>query len=100
MKFKKALAAFMAVSMTVALAAGCSTKEETDQVDGGEKTELQVAIFEGGYGREYWDAVQRKKQIKSMAVKRQNYRWQSSKADMEESTGMRSPRNSKKKMKE
>ncbi len=60
MKFKKALAAFMAVSMTVALAAGCSTKEETDQVDGGEKTELQVAIFEGGYGREYWDAIAEK----------------------------------------
>ena len=60
MKFKKALAAFMAVSMTVALAAGCSTKEETDQVDGGEKTELQVAIFQGGYGREYWDAIAEK----------------------------------------
>lgn len=70
MKAKKALALVLAATTMATTFAGCGssdnaatetetkTEETSKKEEGtGEKTELQVAVFEGGYGREYWDAV-------------------------------------------
>ena len=59
MKRRKAAAVSAFILMSVLLA-GCSAHTaavDKDSADEPEKTKLQIAIFEGGYGREYWDAV-------------------------------------------
>ena len=59
MKRRKAAAVSAFILMGVLLA-GCSAHTaavDKDSADEPEKTKLQIAIFEGGYGREYWDAV-------------------------------------------
>lgn len=48
---KKKLVTILATAMTMSLLSGtlvCHAEEET---------ELNIAVFEGGYGRDYWDAV-------------------------------------------
>lgn len=77
MKFKRALAMTLAATMSLGLLAGCSksvkkeaestttktetkqeTKKDTKKEDKKvEQSILKVAAFEGGYGRQYWDAV-------------------------------------------
>lgn len=57
MKFKKVVSVLLVVVMASAMVTGCGAKEEKETKKEGEKTELQVAVFEGGYGREYWDAI-------------------------------------------
>ena len=57
MKWKRVMAVLLTVAMTGTLAAGCGSSGESEKESEGGKTELQVAVFEGGYGREYWDAV-------------------------------------------
>ena len=52
-----AVSAFILLSV---LLSGCSAHTaavDQDSTDEPEKIKLQIAIFEGGYGREYWDAV-------------------------------------------
>lgn len=57
MKLKKLLSVMLIASLTTTLAVGCGSKD-SDKTDAkGKKTELQVAVFEGGYGRDYWDAI-------------------------------------------
>lgn len=75
----KALAAFGALSLSVSLVSGCGSAssgnnqptptqsaapvesvqptEGTDQAKQFDNMELDIAVFQGGYGRDYWDAV-------------------------------------------
>lgn len=81
MKMKKVMTFLLMATMTVASLAGCGGKSSNDssstvsegtdketesgqanddmlkQPADGETVELQIAVFEGGYGRDYWDKV-------------------------------------------
>ena len=60
MKRRKTAVIAAAALLLGVLLGGCSTAETNAGGEAGdepEKTKLQIAIFEGGYGREYWDAV-------------------------------------------
>lgn len=59
MKVKRTLLMLTVVGI---LTIGCTVKDKNITEEGGyvkndKKTQLQIAVFEGGYGREYWDAV-------------------------------------------
>ena len=69
---KKVIAALMAGVMTASLMAGCSsgggeqttaqdeTSNETSEQEDGERKvegELKLALFQGGYGAEYWEEL-------------------------------------------
>ena len=65
---KKVIAALMAGIMTASLMAGCSSvggeqttaQDETSEQEDGERKvegELKLALFQGGYGAEYWEEL-------------------------------------------
>ncbi|MWV43712.1 carbohydrate ABC transporter substrate-binding protein [Paenibacillus sp. HJL G12] len=69
MKWNKILSAVSVCALTASLLAGCGSSSDSDSggtdavgtSDGGSKKvangELNIAVFQGGYGREYWDQV-------------------------------------------
>lgn len=63
MKFKKTISLLLVIMMLMSAIIGCSsnTEEEattqTVEESADEKIILDVAAFEGGYGRAYWDAL-------------------------------------------
>ncbi len=67
MKWNKILSAVSVCALSASLLAGCGSSSDegtTDAAgsgDGGSKKvangELNIAVFQGGYGREYWDQV-------------------------------------------
>ncbi|WP_136604491.1 carbohydrate ABC transporter substrate-binding protein [Paenibacillus dokdonensis] len=69
MKWHKILSAVSACALSVSLLAGCGNSSSSDSGstdaagtnDGGSKKvangELNIAVFQGGYGREYWDQI-------------------------------------------
>ncbi|MEC0369182.1 carbohydrate ABC transporter substrate-binding protein [Paenibacillus chibensis] len=68
MKWNKILSAVSVCALSASLLAGCGsstsdtgTKDAAGTSEGGSKKvengELNIAVFQGGYGREYWDQV-------------------------------------------
>jgi len=75
MKLRKAVACICALSLGVSALAGCqkvsdsSSAAQSQSSAEAQNQELNIAVFEGGYGREVWDDLAKQFEAKNPGVK-------------------------------
>ncbi|MEG0238200.1 MAG: carbohydrate ABC transporter substrate-binding protein [Clostridium sp.] len=65
----KILTLLAATTVGLSLFAGCGNKTEETNAGAGEQKELNVAVFEGGFGKEYWEEVAKRFEKDNPGVK-------------------------------